>query len=278
MEPTTTSLSDTASPQDGSHSAAPRAPSHNGRQGILHEASATEHATVPAAELDVLGFDPETVSAELEDASAEEALGWALGTFSPRMYIACSFQKTSSVTVHMAQKINADARFFYLDTDVLFPETYETKNRLEQRYGINFHRYSSITLEQQKGLYGDELWSRDPDSCCGIRKVEPMRSALAAVDLWVSGIRRSDSQTRAGAPKFGWDTRFGLWKLNPLADWTEKQVWSYIHEHDIPYNPLHDQGYPSIGCTHCTRKPGAGEDARAGRWAGLDKTECGLHG
>ena len=135
-----------------------------------------------------------------------------------------------------------------------------------------------ITLEQQAGLYGDELWSRDPDSCCVIRKVEPMRSALAAVDVWVSGIRRSDSQTRAKAPKFAWDKRFGLWKLNPLADWSEKQVWSYIHEHDVPYNPLHDQGYPSIGCTHCTRKPAAGEDARAGRWAGRDKTECGLHG
>ena len=95
-----------------------------------------------------------------------------------------------------------------------------------------------------------------------------MRSALAAVDLWVSGIRRSDSQTRAGAPKFGWDKRFGLWKLNPLADWSEEQVWDYIHEHDVPYNPLHDQGYPSIGCTHCTRKPGAGEDARAGPLGG----------
>jgi phosphoadenosine phosphosulfate reductase len=105
-----------------------------------------------------------------------------------------------------------------------------------------------------------------------------MRSALAAVDLWVSGIRRSDSQTRARAPKFAWDKRFGLWKLNPLADWSEEQVWDYIHEHDVPYNSLHDQGYPSIGCTHCTRKPGAGEDARAGRWAGLEKTECGLHG
>jgi phosphoadenosine phosphosulfate reductase len=250
----------------------------NLRQGVLHEASATEHAAVPTAELESLPFDPEAVAAELEDASAEEALGWALDTFSPRMYIACSFQKTSSVTVHMAHSINPDARFFYLDTDVLFPETYETKDRLEERYSINFHRYSSITLEQQKGLYGDELWNRDPDSCCGIRKVEPMRSALAAVDLWVSGIRRSDSQTRAGAPKFGWDKRFGLWKLNPLADWSEQEVWSYISKHDIPYNSLHDQGYPSIGCTHCTRRPGAGEDARAGRWAGLDKTECGLHG
>jgi phosphoadenosine phosphosulfate reductase len=251
----------------------------NGRRGVLHdEAPATEHAPVPTADLESLGFDPEVVAAELEDGSAEDALRWALDTFGERMYIACSFQKTSSVTVHLAHSINPDARFFYLDTDVLFPETYETKTRLEDRYGINFHRYSSITLEQQKGLYGDELWSRDPDACCGIRKVEPMRSALAAVDLWVSGIRRSDSQTRAGAPKFGWDKRFGLWKLNPLADWSEQEVWSYISKHDVPYNALHDQGYPSIGCTHCTRKPGAGEDARAGRWAGLEKTECGLHG
>jgi phosphoadenosine phosphosulfate reductase len=250
----------------------------NGRRGILHEAAATEHATLSGPELDELGFDPAERAAELEKATAEGALAWALETFHPRMYIACSFQKTSSVTVHLAHSINPEARFFYLDTDVLFPETYETKERLEDRFGISFHRYSSITLEQQAGLYGDELWSRDPDSCCGIRKVEPMRSALAAVDLWVSGIRRSDSQTRARAPKFAWDKRFGLWKLNPLADWSEEQVWAYIHEHDIPYNPLHDQGYPSIGCTHCTRKPAAGEDARAGRWAGLAKTECGLHG
>jgi phosphoadenosine phosphosulfate reductase len=236
----------------------------NGRKGILHEASATEHVAVPDAQLDGLGFDPEAKAAELEEASAEEALRWALETFHPSMYIACSFQKTSSVTVHMANSID--------------PNAYTTKDRLEDRYGINFHRYSSITLEQQKGLYGDELWRRDPDSCCGIRKVEPMRSALAAVDVWVSGIRRSDSQTRARAPKFAWDKRFGLWKLNPLADWSEDQVWAYIEEHDVPYNALHDQGYPSIGCTHCTRKPAAGEDARAGRWAGMDKTECGLHG
>jgi phosphoadenosine phosphosulfate reductase len=224
----------------------------NGRRGVLHEAAATEHVGVPEAELEGLGFDPEEKAAELEDASAEEALAWALETFNPRMYIACSFQKTSSVTVHMANSIDAESRFFYLDTDVLFPETYETKVQLESRYDINFHRYSSITLEQQAGLYGDQLWSRDPDACCGIRKVEPMRSALAAVDLWVSGIRRSDSQTRARAPKFAWDKRFGLWKLNPLADWSEEQVWAYIAEHDVPYNPLHDQGYPSIGCTHCT--------------------------
>jgi phosphoadenosine phosphosulfate reductase len=161
---------------------------------------------------------------------------------------------------------------------VLFPETYQTKDRLEERYGIKFHKYGSMTLEQQAGLYGDELWARDPDACCGIRKVDPMRSALSAVDCWVSGIRRQDSQTRAKAPKFAWDKRFNLWKLNPLADWSEKDVWRYISDNDIPYTPLHDQGYPSIGCTHCTRKPAEGEDDRAGRWAGTTKTECGLHG
>jgi phosphoadenosine phosphosulfate reductase len=248
----------------------------NGRKGILHEGSAPPGA-VPASELEAISFDPESVAAKLEQAGAEEALGWALETFHPRMYIACSFQKTSSVTVHMATQINPETRFCYLDTDVLFPETYATRDALAERYGINFHRYSSITLEQQAGLYGDQLWGRDPDACCGIRKVEPMRSALAAVDLWVSGIRR-DSPTRAKAPKFGWDKRFNLWKLNPLADWSEDQVWDYIHANDIPYNPLHDEGYPSLGCTHCTRKPAVGEDSRAGRWAGSEKTECGLHG
>ncbi|MGZ5357566.1 MAG: phosphoadenylyl-sulfate reductase [Solirubrobacterales bacterium] len=223
-------------------------------------------------------IDPAVVTAELEGRSAEEVIRWAIDAFHPNLYFACSFQKTSSVVIDIAQRINPETRFFYLDTDVLFPETYETKNRLEEHYGIRFHRYSSITLEQQAGLYGSELWARDPDACCGIRKVDPMRSALSAVDCWVSGIRRQDSQTRAGAPKFAWDKRFGLWKLNPLADWSEKDVWRYISEHDVPYNPLHDQGYPSIGCTHCTRKPAAGEDPRAGRWAGSSKTECGLHG
>ena len=225
-----------------------------------------------------LGFDPEHKAAELEDASAEEALALGARDLPPAHVHRLLVPEDELGHRAHGERIDADARFFYLDTDVLFPETYETKDRLEKRYGINFHRYSSITLEQQRGLYGDQLWSRDPDSCCGIRKVEPMRSALAAVDLWVSGIRRSDSQTRAKAPKFAWDKRFGLWKLNPLADWSEEQVWAYINEHDVPYNALHDQGYPSIGCTHCTRKPAAGEDARAGRWAGLEKTECGLHG
>jgi phosphoadenosine phosphosulfate reductase len=223
-------------------------------------------------------IEPEKVAADLEQRSTEEVLAWALDRFHPSLYFACSFQKTSSVIVDMATRIEPGARFFYLDTDVLFDETYTTRDALAARYGITFDRYHNLTLEEQARLYGDNLWTRQPDACCGIRKVEPMRDALSGIDCWVSGIRREDSSTRAGAAKFGWDRRFGLWKLNPLADWTDDDVWDYIREHDVPYNPLHDQGYPSIGCTHCTRPPGANGNARDGRWANFDKTECGLNG
>jgi phosphoadenosine phosphosulfate reductase len=225
----------------------------------------------------VPGIDAEAVAADLEDRSAAEALEWMFETFGERHYLACSFQKTSSVTVHLATQINPEARFFYLDTDVLFPESYQTRDRLAEHFGINFDRYHNLTLSEQADLYGDELWQRDPDSCCGIRKVEPMRRALSYVDCWVSGIRREDSSTRAGARKFGWDKRFGIWKLNPLADWTERDVWNHIREHRIPYNPLHDRGYPSIGCTHCTQPVGIGGSPRDGRWAGTSKTECGIN-
>jgi phosphoadenosine phosphosulfate reductase len=223
-------------------------------------------------------LDGEAITAELEGASAERVIEWAIETFHPRLYFAASFQKTSSVMVDIAQRIDPTVRFFYLDTDVLFPETYATRDALSERYGVEFDRFHNLTLDQQATLHGDKLWATNPDLCCEIRKVEPMREALSDVDCWVSGIRREDSHSRAGAKKFGWDKRFGLWKLNPLADWTEKDVWRYIAENDVPYNPLHDQGYPSIGCTHCTRPPGAGGEPRAGRWADAEKTECGLHG
>jgi phosphoadenosine phosphosulfate reductase len=229
--------------------------------------------TAPAA----VEIDGEAVAAELEDRTAQQGLEWMFETFGERHYIACSFQKTSSVTLDLALKVNPEARFFYLDTDVLFPETYETHDRLEEHFGIKFDRYHNLTIEEQAKLYGDELWKRDSDSCCGLRKVEPMRRALSSVDCWVSGIRREDSSSRSSAPKLGWDKRFGLWKLNPLADWSERDVWNYIREQRIPYNPLHDRGYPSIGCTHCTQPVGPGASSRDGRWVGSSKSECGIN-
>jgi phosphoadenosine phosphosulfate reductase len=222
-------------------------------------------------------IDHEAVAADLEGRSAHDALEWLFDTFGQSHYIACSFQKTSSVTAHMATQINPEARFFYLDTDVLFPETYETRDRLAEHLGVEFDRFHNLTLAEQAEQHGDELWKRDPDSCCGLRKVEPMRRALTSVDSWVAGVRREDSANRAKTPKLGWDKRFGLWKLNPLADWTERDVWNYIREHHLPYNPLHDHGYPSIGCTHCTQPVGPGASPRDGRWAGVPKTECGIN-
>jgi phosphoadenosine phosphosulfate reductase len=222
--------------------------------------------------------DPEEVSALVERMTTTEAIAWVIENFHPRLRFALSFQKTSSVIIDIAHGLQPDARFFYLDTELLFPQTYETRDALAEHYGIEFARYAGISVPEQEQRHGANLWRRDPDACCGIRKVEAMREALDGVECWVSGIRRVDSETRASAAKFGWDTRFGLWKLNPLADWTDDQVWNHIRENDVPYNPLHDQGYPSIGCMPCTSKPAEGEGPRAGRWAGMDRTECGLNG
>lgn len=222
-------------------------------------------------------FDAEAEAARVESMNASDLLEWAFEQFGQKMYIACSFQKTSSVLVHLATEVNPEARFFYIDTDFLFPETYETRDRLAEHFGIEFERHGSISPERQAELYGEALWKTDPDACCGIRKVDPMRKALSSVDSWVSGIRREDSATRAKAPKFMWDGRFNLWKLNPLAGWTERDIWTHLHEHGIPYNPLHDQGYPSIGCTHCTRPVLPGQASRDGRWSGSGKTECGIN-
>jgi phosphoadenosine phosphosulfate reductase len=231
----------------------------------------------PVAVTTIPEIDAEEVAARLEEGGATEAIEWMFETFGQSHYIACSFQKTSAVTAHLASQINSDARFFYLDTDVLFPETYETRDKLAEHLGVEFDRFHNLTLAEQAEQYGDELWKSDPDACCGLRKVEPMRRALSSVDCWLAGVRREDSSKRANTAKFGWDKRFGLWKLNPLADWSERDVWNYIREHHLPYNPLHDHGYPSIGCTHCTKPVGPGGSPRDGRWVGLSKTECGIN-
>jgi len=217
--------------------------------------------------------DPEALRAEVEPLDAEDAIAWAVERFGDDMRFAISFQKTSSVIVDMAHRLNPKARFFYVDTGLLFPETYDTRDQLAERYGIEFERFAE---QEERG--GANLLRPDQDGCCADRKVALMRTALGDIGCWVSGIRRVDSETRADAPKFGWDERFGLWKLNPLADWDEKRVWNYIKDHHVPYNPLHDRGYPSIGCMPCTTAAPAGSEERAGRWAGTDRTECGING
>jgi phosphoadenosine phosphosulfate reductase len=203
---------------------------------------------------------------DLESLSAQEVLAHVVDEYHPRLYVACSFQKEASVILDMLLAIEPAARVFTLDTGVLFPETYETWRRIEQRYGIEIDVY--------RGAWLDGLWQRDPDGCCGMRKVEPLERALSGVDAWITGLRRDQSSARAVTPKLGQDTGHpGKLKCAPLADWSDKDVWRYIVENDVPYHPLHDRGYASIGCTHCT-SPGGG---REGRWAGTDKIECGLH-
>jgi phosphoadenosine phosphosulfate reductase len=216
---------------------------------------------------------PAAALPDLEPASAQEVLTYAVERFHPRMYVACSFQKEASVILDMLVRIEPSARFFVIDTGVLFEETYETWRRVEQHYDITIDVFRGLTLSQQAERHGDKLWKRDPDACCGIRKVTPLNEALSGVDAWVSGLRREQSPSRAGTPKLAWDERHGLWKANPLADWPERDVWRYLATHAVPYHPLHDRGYASIGCTHCTA-PG---EQRDGRWAGRDKSECGMH-
>ena len=214
------------------------------------------------------------VRPDLDSHSAEEVLEYAVERFHPRLYVACSFQKEASVIMDMLLRIEPEARFFTLDTGVLFQETHDTRRALEERYGIEVDVYRGISLETQAELHGEALWSRDPDACCDLRKVTPMRQALRDVDAWISGLRREQSPDRTDTPKLHWDERNERWKLNPLADWSERDVWEYIARHEVPYNDLHDRGYASIGCTHCTQ-PGT---LRDGRWAGMDKLECGIHG
>ncbi|HEY4391222.1 MAG TPA: phosphoadenylyl-sulfate reductase [Paenibacillus sp.] len=219
----------------------------------------------------------EEKAVELEAASAQEIITWAVETF-PNITFACSFGAEDVVLVDMLQKISPKTDIFYLDTDFHFKETYETRDKLEERYGVKFVKVSpDITPEEQEEQYGAELWKKDPNACCNIRKVGPLSLILSKYEAWITGIRRDQAPTRANAKKIEYDVKFGLVKFNPIANWTSEDVWNYIREHDLVYNPLHDQNYPSIGCEHCTRPVMPGDDPRAGRWADSEKTECGLH-
>ncbi|HET9711332.1 MAG TPA: phosphoadenylyl-sulfate reductase [Pyrinomonadaceae bacterium] len=214
----------------------------------------------------------------LEDAAPQVILKWALDEFGSDVALATGFGAEGCILVDMVARINPSARIFYLDTDLLFPETYELRDRLEERYGIRFERRSAArSLEQQNLRHGDKLWERDPDLCCRLRKVEPLKQMLSGLRAWITAIRRDQSPARAHAKVVDQDAKFGLIKINPLAGWTKQQVWKYALDNDVPYNPLYDQGYSSIGCMPCTTPVQINEDQRAGRWRGFQKTECGLH-
>src|ERR671925_64238 len=210
--------------------------------------------------------------------SAEDLLRWAHEEYGDKLCLTCSWQKQSSVLVHMISELGLDVPIVELDTHLFFRETYETRDRLVERYGLKLLPPPPvITVAEQHKQEGPNLWERDPDRCCHIRKVEPLLAALKPYDAWISGIRRDQSPSRASTPKLQWSERYGVWKIHPLADWDERKVWLYIHVNEITFNPLHDAGYRSIGCMPCTRPVAPGEEERAGRWDGSDKLGCGIH-
>jgi phosphoadenosine phosphosulfate reductase len=210
---------------------------------------------------------------DVESLDAQRVIATMLEALNPEVALACSFQKEESVLLDMLLEHDPKARVFALDTHVLFPETYGVWREIERRYGIRIEVFEGPSLGRQAATHGDRLWESNPDLCCSIRKIGPLGNALSGLDGWITGVRRDQSASRADTPKLVWDDRHELWKASPLADWTNDDVWAYIRERELPVNPLHERGYASIGCTHCTA-PGTG---REGRWAGTGKTECGLH-
>ena len=223
----------------------------------------------------------ESINQRFERQSPQEVLAYGLSEYFPSIILACSFGPEDVVIWDMMHQINPKALLFYLDTDRLFKETHDVRERIKIKYGLGSEQMievkSEFTPGQQAEKFGDLLWIRQPDQCCKIRKVDPLTRILSNYCAWVTGIRRDQSPTRANAKIVEWDEKFQLVKFNPLAAWTNEVVWSYIKANDVPYNVLHDQSYPSIGCTHCTAPVQLGQDPRSGRWENFEKTECGLH-
>lgn len=231
---------------------------------------------LPAPRADALDLGAAALG--LENRTADDILAWAAGRYAPRLTFAASLGLEDVVVIDLIARARLPIDIFTLDTGLLFPETYELKQRLESRYGITIRSVTpALTVAQQADREGPELWLREPDRCCEMRKVLPLRGTLAGFDAWITAIRRDQTPERANAPVVGWDARFGLVKVNPLVRWTFADVQAHVSAHDVPYNPLHDRNYPSIGCQPCTSPVRPGEDPRSGRWRGTEKTECGLH-
>jgi phosphoadenosine phosphosulfate reductase len=219
-----------------------------------------------------------------ETTPTDQFIGWTVERFrNRRIVITTSFGMEGCALIDMYAAQGAAPTVVYLDTMFLFPETYALRDRMVRRYPlITFvNRGTSLTPDAQEAIYGPQLWQRNPDQCCQIRKVEPMHQALSGADIWVTAITRSQGDVRSNTPLISWDWQYQVLKVCPLAGWDRARVWDYIREHDVPYNPLHERGYPSIGCTHCTSAVDGASPAhysRAGRWRQSEKTECGLHG
>jgi phosphoadenosine phosphosulfate reductase len=231
-------------------------------------------------------FTAEEVAAlndRFQDRSTQEILAWAWEHFGASAAIGTSFQGAGLVMMHLARTAGLQFPIFTLDTGLLFPETVALKQRLESFLGCTIATLEpDLTVAQQAAAYGDALWKRDPDLCCTVRKVLPLQAKLAELDCWITGLRRQQSETRSGIgvlELYTLDPTTGreIVKLNPMAGWARETVWEYIREHKLPYNPLHDRGYGSIGCWPCTSQNEAGDNERAGRWLGFQKVECGIH-
>jgi len=221
--------------------------------------------------------DIDALSARFESAEPQEIVRWAVETFGDGLSVGASFGGASGMAIlHMTAALKPDVHVFVLDTDYLFEETHDTMRRSQDALGLqNLNVYKSrLTHEEQAAAHGSALWMRDPDLCCELRKIEPNRRALEGKTAWISGLRRDQSEGRRDTPVLAWNEKFGVIKINPLATWGERRTWAYIAANNIPYNPLLDQGYSSIGCYNCTLP---GVQGRAGRWSGFEKDECGLH-
>ena len=221
--------------------------------------------------------DLRVANQELAHLTLDSFLTWALSIFGEEMAQVTSFGPAGIVVLDHLARLHPGIRVITIDTNFLFPETYQLWEEIERRYAITLEvRRAATTPAMQTEYYGPRLWELEPDVCCHVRKVTPLADALTGLRAWIAGLRRDQSTSRAGTMLVDWDHRHGLYKLNPLAMWPKARVWHYLRTHDLPYNKLHDQGYASVGCTHCTR-PAVDDDERAGRWQGQVKSECGLH-
>ena len=217
-------------------------------------------------------------SEKLEKSTPQQILTWAVNRFAPEFTMATAFGPEGMTIIHMLAEIAPETPIFNLETGYQFAETLELREQVKRRYGIEVeYKYPEQSVAQYEAANGGPLYRSNPNQCCYDRKIRVLHDAAKGRHAWASAIRRDQSEDRAGAPIVGWDRKFQLVKVSPLANWTKKDVWSLIVSENIPYNPLHDRGYPSIGCEPCTRAILSGEDERAGRWSGFQKTECGLH-